>query len=508
MTIFFSKITTILGLSAVILGTLGLGFSGVKSEAQTTNNTTSITDSTKMPINNNDDGYSVPKELNTSKGDVKLQGDINLQNTGRVLSVPYFNQRLNSGGKNEYPRSGNWMCSAASSVMISGYFDSLNYDKNNTWSLKKYMFSNSGQGISSLCRDNTELVKAFGEKGLGGAFAVTSVNDKGIITCHGGYKNGIKQYFSSRGLIADDIGFDFASIKKSIDQNRPILASITSPRSHIFVIKGYINDGKVIVNDPWTNMQNGTSLDSPSNRGKDAVYDINKLGRNYLMSIRSSNPAPVPIDNVAIVKQIYRDLLKREADTGGLNYYVNNMINGWTKDNVINDIKNSAEYKKLNPGVTPAPSGSVARIKAYNNKNFCLDLNGNNQSQNARINLSNAGNCSGNNAAQQFLLPNGMTTSTNSGQGQIRLAANPAYCLDFDGERTNPKASMNTLLSKCNNGAYSSTEWKFYSNGTIRPVANTNFCLSNYSNRLVNLNQTGIWNCNGNGSSDQMFYWE
>mgnify|MGYP001359993703 FL=1 len=54
------------------------------------------------------------------------------------------------------------------------------------------------------------------------------------------------------------------------------------------------------------------------------------------------------VTNSEFVTQAYRDLLKREPDTEGLDYWIADIEErGQTRDNVISNIKLSEEYKNL-----------------------------------------------------------------------------------------------------------------------------------------------------------------
>ena len=51
--------------------------------------------------------------------------------------------------------------------------------------------------------------------------------------------------------------------------------------------------------------------------------------------------------SINLIKQAYNELLLRDPDPGGLNHYTSLMQQGWTIDQVRNDITNSQEYKTL-----------------------------------------------------------------------------------------------------------------------------------------------------------------
>lgn len=205
----------------------------------------------------------------------------------KILDVPYFNQYLEPNGS--YNPSGGWyMCGAASSVMVAGYFDKLNYDKNDEHSLKKYMYSDSGQGISQSCGPDK-----------GGAFGLTNYR------CSQNWNGGIVKYLESRGLEWNYIAgtpvnssgvkvgvpqgsLTFAKIKKSIDSGKPVIigfrvsnyAGSKDPLGHIAVISGYTTEkvnGKVeeylVMNDPFRNIQQ-VEIRKYDYNGKNALYRL------------------------------------------------------------------------------------------------------------------------------------------------------------------------------------------------------------------------------------------
>jgi hypothetical protein len=59
----------------------------------------------------------------------------------------------------------------------------------------------------------------------------------------------------------------------------------------------------------------------------------------------------------ATIETYYNTLLKRPSDAAGKEYYVNKAINGESFDDIMKEIKNSEEYKKLHPGETTDPGG-------------------------------------------------------------------------------------------------------------------------------------------------------
>lgn len=190
----------------------------------------------------------------------------------KYLPVPYFNQCLETDGKtfspNNITKAGKeacrYMCAGASMVMIGGYFDKLKYDKNNSWDLKKYMNSDSGQNIGQSCGENQ-----------GGAFGLiareTDIYTKGLSSCDQGSGYGITRYADKIGLFSKVLTIETQNLKNAIKRGNPIVAS---SGSHIFVINGYFGN-KFIISDPYRDL----SIDEPdySLNGQNALYGLDNL---------------------------------------------------------------------------------------------------------------------------------------------------------------------------------------------------------------------------------------
>ena len=180
----------------------------------------------------------------------------------KVLNVPYTNQWVNKDGSYA-PRNivdgweMGWMtCGATSSVMIAGFYGKLSYTDDKT--LKEYVYKDKGQNLPNYCDYN----------GVGGgAFGVTA---KGY--CNQSSGAGITEYLTRVGLKSRYIGNSFNNIRASIDQGKPIITNIYAPLGHIFVIKGYTEDGRVIVNDPFGDETK--SITQYSFSGENAIYDL------------------------------------------------------------------------------------------------------------------------------------------------------------------------------------------------------------------------------------------
>lgn len=180
----------------------------------------------------------------------------------KSLNVPYTNQWVNKDGTYA-PRNivddweMGWMtCGATSSVMVAGYFGKLQFTDDK--SLKEYVYTDKGQNLPNYC----------GYNGVGGgAFGVTA---RGY--CNQSSGAGMVEYLTLIGLKSRYIGYSFTNIANSIDQGRPIILGISAPLGHILVIKGYTEDGRVIVNDPFGDETKSTTTYSFS--GENALYDL------------------------------------------------------------------------------------------------------------------------------------------------------------------------------------------------------------------------------------------
>lgn len=189
----------------------------------------------------------------------------------KVLNVPYFNQWLEPDGTFApvFPKrnvnGSNWdlgqvICGAASVTMVAGYFGKLPYDGQNEHDLKKFAYTDQGLNLSTKC-DSTEI---------GGAFGVTAYDS----TCRMSGQAGMVNYLNKMGLKSNDIGtISFDKVKNSIDAGNPLIVSISAPVGHIAVIKGYTEDGRIVMNDSFRNVQDGGS--SYSYNGKNALYEVN-----------------------------------------------------------------------------------------------------------------------------------------------------------------------------------------------------------------------------------------
>lgn len=179
-----------------------------------------------------------------------------------VLAIPYLNQWINTDGLTgpntiisnaAYPL-GQITCGAASSAIISGYYSVIEYS--NPQDLKDHVTQDKGQGLPNYCAQ-------YGV--TGGIFGVTG---KGY--CNQSSFGGIRDYFNLVGLSSKYISRN--GIYEAINNQHPLIVSVSSPLGHIFVIKGYTEDGRVVVNDPFGDLNSVQS--GYSYKGNNAIYDL------------------------------------------------------------------------------------------------------------------------------------------------------------------------------------------------------------------------------------------
>jgi Ricin-type beta-trefoil lectin domain len=225
-----------------------------------------------------------------------------LNNIGKRLNVPYFNQFVdpnNNQTPGDWNKGGWYMCTAAATTAIAAYYDTFPYKGANDEIYKQYMFSDGSLiGNNSEFRDNRLNKVSCPDKTQNytknwyGVYGYTGLESSDINTsCRGGSLPTIIQGLDALGLnhntILSQDGFwsapnqksrlSIQQVKNSINAGRAI---IFSTQNHIFTIKGYTTDNKIIVNDSW-NDGNTNKTTYPSlykfGAGFDAVYDLNNL---------------------------------------------------------------------------------------------------------------------------------------------------------------------------------------------------------------------------------------
>jgi Ricin-type beta-trefoil lectin domain/Peptidase_C39 like family len=214
----------------------------------------------------------VQESTDLGTGDEELVPQATLpSNTSKSLDVPYINQYKDKNGNIWGTR---YHCGAAAGTIVAGYFNKLPYKGSDDDLYKKYMNSNSGQGISETCN------------GQGGAFGITGYPDRSSSAyCRASYPDGFSKYLKKIGLkykIVAGTGAGLGSlsigtVKAAINRGNPIAIS---SGAHYYVIKGYTSDNKVIVNDSWKDGSKSGATGANTfvwGQGKNAVYDLKNL---------------------------------------------------------------------------------------------------------------------------------------------------------------------------------------------------------------------------------------
>ena len=209
----------------------------------------------------------------------------------KQLAVPYINQCLQKDNRTLWPNMiGSTpdriicrnMCLTSAAVMVAGYFGKVDFDKNNTDTLKKYLVDD--KDIPERVRD--------GNTSIGGAFAMTSYTDSNGNN-NDNYAEGLVNYGLRKGLITSGINwipseynqaksFIYEKAKAAIDRDNVV---IISTKTHARVITGYTNDGQIVVNDSYRNTEIGKAGDFFNFNGKNAIYDLPTSGTS-----RPANP--------------------------------------------------------------------------------------------------------------------------------------------------------------------------------------------------------------------------
>jgi len=240
----------------------------------------------------------------------------------RVLDVPYFNQVLLDKGDaatfasdtdkqsrvaNDRIKGGGNMCGAASSTMVSGFFQGNQLVNNSSTVLQDYMYMNKNQKIDPTKYCNSS--DSTGAQKANGAYYITSGQNNGG-RCggveEGSSSGGMTNYLGLNGVQASasslypSVNSIYTAVQASIAKGYPLILSFYAPLGHIDVVKGYIYEGNdvkgIIVNDPYANLQ--TRIDSKSNLdytstgvngGKDAIYDLNTAGFGPLFYLQISS---------------------------------------------------------------------------------------------------------------------------------------------------------------------------------------------------------------------------
>jgi Ricin-type beta-trefoil lectin domain/Peptidase_C39 like family len=438
--------------------------------------------------------------------------------TANHLMLPYFNQYVDENNDIFGTR---YHCGAAASVMVSGYFKRLPYNGEDDTQFKKYMNSNSGQGVPETC------------KGQGGAFGITGYPS----TCKASYPQGVSNYLKRMGLNYKFIAgygaglgkLNINQVKNAIDRGNPI---IISSNAHYYTIKGYTTDGRVIVNDSWKDGANSASSSFIHGNGKNAIYDLNNLypyNKASYQDIRfawevSTKDESFYYSKVKTVNPIFKNeeqvyyspkdgdlnpLNVRESAGGDIKFNIKkgskgNVIDGpyfakgegwykikwedgsigWSSKSFLTS-NNNTDVKEEEENINPSEITKLKVVfKIGEDKKMCLDIPEGKvkQSQIVQIWICNNTN------AQEWI------KEIKGGDNLYRSVINNKYCLDFNGKNLNPTVNKPIIVSLCNNGDKSSSMWN-YSNNTLKPKNNNKLCVISNGNKVSYRNKLDLQNC-------------
>jgi len=172
----------------------------------------------------------------------------------KILNVPYLSQVWDNNGK-ELPR---WQstCGAVSTVSVLSYYNIIKEQDPNK--------------LYNYIMDNQTGIPEKERCGIKGVYAYT------LYTCENmaNERSNIVNLFNLVGLQSELKSFDFNEIKNQIDGGNPVIMSFHNDfLDHIVTVVGYYADGRLIVNDSYTNAAYNTSP-TPSVVAKHAEYAV------------------------------------------------------------------------------------------------------------------------------------------------------------------------------------------------------------------------------------------
>lgn len=230
-----------------------------------------------------------PEELieNSSRKEA-LFLPFNDRNLGKVLPVPYLNQRWDT----EDRFGGSWACGAASTVMALAFFKKLPPRPINC-SLPSPHTSEYGWYVSNVYTSPTGAVfdhcqlDSNGNKAFGAWAACT---EKG-----GAWAHLIQEYVAKHGLIAEfHAQANLSLVQRAIDEGNVVLLSTQlSPHGHLILARGYTLDYGIVANDPWGN----AALPNWPPNGNGVKYSWNFLRPRYCLLVR----LPASSDEISLL---------------------------------------------------------------------------------------------------------------------------------------------------------------------------------------------------------------
>lgn len=221
-------------------------------------------------------------QLSLNSASKAPSGSICQNQACRVLDLFYTNQWVNSKGKyltwlSWDKDAGGKSCGAASAVMALNYFQS--WTKNSDI-LQTYIFQDNNQSLSSKKCNKP------------GAFAVTAYDKN----CNQSSLESIRSYFKQYHLqtkvhwpdqSAPD-KFVTEVIKPGLEKKHLFILAYKKPIGHILLIKGITYNNRLVVNDPYRDIQNNYRKGIYDYSGKEAIYQLrpnNNFQINYLIEV-------------------------------------------------------------------------------------------------------------------------------------------------------------------------------------------------------------------------------
>lgn len=214
-------------------------------------------------------------------------------------SIPYINQYADSNGNIGHPSAGEVMCGANSVTMVAASKGKIKY--NGYDDLKKYTYQDKGIKVNeSIAPVRCTVVHTFPDRyggsskdmyNIGGSFKYVGDNYHG---CSSSLWGNMNNYLKSLNISVKKMGNAYRNdyrqgnvtqlknIRQAVDSGGGIIQGVSGTVGHIFVITGYTDDERFIVNDPYTNIGKGWERGNYNFSGRGAIYSTEDLKNNGL----------------------------------------------------------------------------------------------------------------------------------------------------------------------------------------------------------------------------------
>ncbi len=217
----------------------------------------------------------------------------------KINDAPYINQYLNESGELGDPIDGWMMCGANAAVM--GLIQNGILPDNQFYGNKKYTYSIDGVVINDFrrCPSTPNM------SNIRGAFSYTAIPHSGFNCNINGWEY-IASYMTGAGhgvnvlkpqdALEEIEYYNFAGksknsymswVKTVIDQDGGIIQALGNDSlGHIILVKGYTYDGRIVVNDSYTNLMKSEDHWEYDFTGNGAIYDYENpnVGFSYSFS--------------------------------------------------------------------------------------------------------------------------------------------------------------------------------------------------------------------------------